>query len=216
MKKRCLTGMWMTTAFCSALCLASVVVIETGTDVVGINRALQVTARFSFLPFWLAYAGGALTKLCGSNFRAVARHGREFGLAFASAHLIHVALVVWLYRVSPRPPVSGATFAFFAIGLLWTYLLALFSLRRLRQMLSSGWWRILRVAGMEYISFAFLTDFVHPIEWNAKSLLGYLPFMILSVTGTSLRLAAWISRDMGPIRHPGDPEALARGTVPHR
>lgn len=139
--------------------------------------------------------GGALAALFGSPFQAVARRGREFGLAFASAFLVHVGLVVWFYRISAQPPLSTAAFVFFAIGAAWTYLLALFSIRRLSQALGPRRWRILRVVGLEYIAFAFLVDFVaHPLRGDAKSLLGYLPFSILAVVGTVLRLAAWARR----------------------
>ena len=137
----------------------------------------------------------ALASLFGSTFQAVARRGREFGLAFASAHLVHVGLVVWLYQISLQPPVSRAAFVFFTTGLIWTYLLALFSIKRLSQALGPGRWRTLRAVGLEYISFVFLSDFVtQPLHGNAKSLLGYLPFSILAVAGTALRLAAWARR----------------------
>ncbi|MBV8614626.1 MAG: hypothetical protein JOY66_12800 [Acetobacteraceae bacterium] len=157
------------------------------------RRALEVTARFSFALFWLAYAGSALATLFGPAFRGLARRGRDLGLAFASAHLVHVGLVVWLFRISPEPPVSGRTFVFFAVGLMWVYLLALFSIGRLAQMLGPVRWRILRTVGLEYISFAFLVDFInHPIHLNAKILLGYLPFSTLAVIGTMLRIAVWV------------------------
>ena len=116
---------------------------------------------------------------------------------FASALLVHVGLVAWLYHISAQPPVSTATFVFFGIGLMWTYLLALFSIRRLSQALGPGRWQLLRLVGLEYVAFAFLSDFItHPLHGDAKSLLGYLPFSILGVTGTTLRLAAWTRRNV--------------------
>ena len=187
----------MGAAFCAALGLAAAVLATRGTDATGIRRALAVTARFSFLLFWLAYAGGALAALFGPTFQAVARRGRELGLAFAAALLTHVGLVVWLYQVSAQPPVSRTSFVFFAVGLMWTYLLALFSIKPLSRALGAGRWRVLRLVGLEYISFVFLSDFVtHPLHGSAKSLLGYLPFSILAVTGTALRLAAWARRQV--------------------
>jgi hypothetical protein len=195
-KHRHTTALWMGAAFCASLGLAVVVLTVSGADTRGIQRALRLTARFSFLLFWFAYAGGALAVLFGSPFQAVARRGREFGLAFASALLVHVGLVVWLYRISAEPPVSTATLVFFGTGLMWTYLLALFSIKRLSQALGPGRWRLLRLVGLEYVSFAFLSDFItHPLHGDAKSLLGYLPFSILAVTGTTLRLAAWARRN---------------------
>ena len=195
MKRGPVTAVWMGAAFCMALGVAAIVLAALGTDGRGIRRALDATARFSFVVFWLAYAGSALAKLFGSTFQAVARRGREFGLAFASAHLVHVGLVVWLYRISTQPPVSNGTFVFFGVGVMWTYLLAFFSIQRLSHLLGPWRWRTLRLVGLEYISFAFLSDFVnHPLHGTARSLLAYLPFSILAVLGTLLRLAAWARR----------------------
>jgi hypothetical protein len=192
MERRSATGVWMGMALCAAILLASATLAACGIRTTGLRRALEVTARFSFLLFWLAYAGSALAALFGPTFQGLARRGRDLGLAFASAHLVHVGLVVWLFRISRQPPVTGATFAFFAVGLMWVYLLALFSIGRLSRMLGAARWRVLRTIGLEYISFAFLFDFInHPVHLEAKSLLGYLPFSTLAVAGTMLRVAAW-------------------------
>jgi hypothetical protein len=58
--------------------------------------ALRMTARWSFLLFWVAYAGGALATLFGPALAPLSGRGREFGLAFAAAHLVHIGLVIWL------------------------------------------------------------------------------------------------------------------------
>ena len=193
MERGSATGLWMGAALCAAIGLATATLAVYGVGTTGLRRALDVTARFSFVVFWPAYAGSALATLFGPAFQGLARRGRDLGLSFASAHLVHVGLVVWLFRISLQPPISGGMFAFFAIGLLWTYLLALFSIRHLSRMLGPVRWRILRTVGLEYISFAFLIDFInHPIHLNAKSLLGYLPFSTLAVIGTMLRIAAWV------------------------
>ncbi len=179
-------------AFCTALGLAAAILAAVGTDARGIDAALQMTARFSFVPFWFAYAGGALRKVFGPNFQVVARRGREFGLAFASAQSVHIGLVVWLYRISARSPVSDKTLVIFGIATILMYLLALFSIRPLSQALGPTRWKVLRTVGLEYIALAFFLDFVGPpIQATAKSLLGYLPFSILVVAGAVLRLIAW-------------------------
>lgn len=112
MERRSATGVWMGTALCTAVLLAGGTLAVCGIGTTGVRRALEVTARFSFALFWLAYAGSALATLFGPAFRGLARRGRDLGLAFASAHLVHVGLVVWLFRISPEPPVSGRTFVF--------------------------------------------------------------------------------------------------------
>src|SRR5271154_1690380 len=88
----------------AALLLAGLVLAIYGTGEKAIRTALDVTARWSFLLFWLAYAGGALGSLFRPAFHGLARRGREFGLAFASAHLVHIGLIVWLGLLINRIP----------------------------------------------------------------------------------------------------------------
>ena len=183
---------FMGTACLVALGLAVAVLAVSGIDPEGIRRALRVTARFSFALFWCAYAGGSLAALFGDRFRPLARQGRNFGLAFASAHSIHLLLVIWLYRVSPEPPTSTQDAVFFSIGLLWMYLLALFSIEHLSKMLGPSLWRKLRLVGMEYIMLAFQSDFLlQSLPADAKHLLLYLPFAALGVAGMALRIVGW-------------------------
>ena len=184
---------WIGSAFCAALSLAALVIAALGPGERGTDVALEATARLSFLLFWPAYTAGALTALFGPAFEPLKRRAREFGLAFASAHLVHLALVVWLTHIGAAPPLG--TFVIFGVAVLWTYLLALFSIGRLQQTLGSwGWWT-LRVVGLNYIAYAFALDFLrYPQFGSFKYLVGYLPFAVLSVFGPLLRLAAFVQR----------------------
>jgi hypothetical protein len=180
-------------AFCAAIGVAGVVLGALGPGEWGTHVALVATARLSFLLFWLAYAGGALTTLFGPAFEGLKRRAREFGLAFASAHLVHIALVAWLVHIGAAP--SLGTFVFFGIAVLWTYLLALFSIPRLQRILGSkGLWPM-RVIGVNYIAYAFAVDFLRasPVV-SLKYLIGYLPFSVLSIVGPMLCLAAFTRR----------------------
>jgi hypothetical protein len=188
------TGL-MIAAFCIATAVAAAALSVFGTETSGLGRALEATARFSFLLFWLAYAGGALRTLFGSAFEAIASRQRDFGLAFACAYSVHVGLVVWLYHISDQPPWQGPVFWLFLAGQIWPYCLALLSIRRLAQALGQVRWRMIRLVGMEYISFSFLLNFVNnPAPGNIWNLVTYAPFIALTVTGTFLRVAAWASR----------------------
>lgn len=189
------TGLFMGAACLAALGLAVAVLAASGIDAEGIRRALRLTARFSFVLFWCAYAGGSLAALFGERFRPLARQGRNFGLAFASAHSIHLLLVIWLYRLSPEPPISTQGAVLFSIGAAWMYVLALFSIGRLSQMLGPSLWRKLRLVGMEYIMLAFQWDFLlNSIPADAKHLLFYAPFAALGLAGTALRLIGWVRK----------------------
>ncbi len=186
------TAEWMAASFCVGLAIVLVIGLGVGSGH-KLGMALRATARWSFLLFWLASAGGALATLFGSRFRALAQHGRDFGLSFASAHLVHLGLVVLLYDRVVGPPRSSLIF--FGIAVFWTYLLALLSIGRVAAMVGPRIWRILRTLGVEYISFAFLVDFAkNPFQSGIMHLIAYLPFLTLAVAGPLLRLAAFAKR----------------------
>ena len=157
-----------------------------------LDTALRVTARWSFLWFWLSYSSSAIATLFGSNYQALAQRARDFGLAFASAHLVHVGLVAWLLynAVTPFPGLI-----FFGVGIFWIYLLALLSITRLSAMLGPRIWRLIRTLGVEYIAFVFLVDFAkNPYQDGVLSVIAYLPFQAMAVAGPLLRIAAVAKR----------------------
>ena len=191
------TSAWMVTAFLVSVALAALVLAEFGAGEHGTDLALKATARWCFLLFWFAYAGGALAKLWASRFGRLARHGRQFGLAFAAALAVHVALVLWLLRITTGP---NGSMLFFWIGAACTYLLALFSLPLFRDCLGLHLWRIFCTIALEYIALVFAVDFiVDPLQaaGYAKHPLSYLPFAIMLVGGAGLRFAA-LARGYSP------------------
>ena len=159
-----------------------------------VSMALRATARWSFLLFWLASAGPALATLFGSRFLPLARRARDFGLAFASAHLAHLGVVAWIYSTSVNPP-ERSSLIFFGIAVFWTYLLAILSWNRLYARLNPQVWRAVRTLGVEYIAYAFWIDFaIHTLQGGVVNFLVYLPFVFLAVAGPALRLAAALKR----------------------
>jgi hypothetical protein len=175
--------------FVIALALAAIAFVNLGAGDRGTFVALQLTARWSFLLFWFAYAGGAITKLSGLRLGGLERRGREFGLAFASAQLVHVGLVLWLFHVVTGPVDA---MVFFWVGVLCTYLLALFSLPRLRDALGLRIWRAFRLIALEYIALVFADDFIlAPLQATGfrSYPLSYLPFAVMLVGTMGLRLA---------------------------
>ena len=137
MRSRPAAVLWMGLAFGAALVLAAVVIMVLGTGERGTKAALATTARLSFVLFWGAYAGSPLTALFGAIFEPLKQRVREFGLAFASAHLVHIALVGWLCWIGAAPSVR--TFLFFGIAVAFVYLMALFSIGNLQQALGPRW-----------------------------------------------------------------------------
>lgn len=193
---RRLTGVtgWMTASFVVSLVLAAAALAIFGDGENGTALALRVTARCCFLLFWLAYAGPALAKFCGPRFAVLARHGREFGLAFAAALSVHVGLVLWLLDVAAD---QRTLMLFFWAGVACTCLLTLFSLPRLRDRLGPRLRRILSEAAMQYIALVFAVDFiVDPLQASGvdRYPLSYLPFVVMLVGGGVLRVAAQLRR----------------------
>jgi hypothetical protein len=185
------TAWWIGAAFLIAFVLAAIVLAVFGPGDRGTVLALRVTARWCFLLFWPAYAGGAMAKLCGPRLDGLARYGREFGLAFASALLVHVGLVLWHFHVAVGPT---GTMAFFWAGILCTYLLALFSWPRLRDALGPQLWRAFSTLALEYIALVFAADFIlAPVQASGlgKYPLTYVPFALILVGGAGLRLGAF-------------------------
>ena len=184
---------WMGAAFAAEALAAGAVLAAFGTGEHGTNAALQLTGRISFLLFWPAYAGGALAALFGPAFLWLKQRGRAFGLACAAGHTVHVALIAWLCWIGAAPALP--IFVFFGIALLCLYLLAAASIARVRQAIGPLGWRILQVGGMNFIALAFARDFMKfPAHAGPRFLLAYAPFVVLSVAGPALVLAAFLLR----------------------
>jgi hypothetical protein len=188
----------MVTAIAANLLLAAIILVARGAGVHGTKTALAATARVAFLWFWVAYAGGALTTLFGATFLPLKQHGREFGLAFAAALLIHLCLVAWLCWIGAAPQIG--VFIVFGTAAAFTFLLALFSFGNLHAVLGPRWWWLLRIVGMNFILYAFLKDFMHgPLHGvGIKHVVEYLPFTTMAAAAPLLRIAAWVRARRGP------------------
>lgn len=187
----------MLTAFAVALVIAAAALALRGDGEVGTVLGLRLTARWSYLWFWPAYTAGAWATLLGPRFRAVAARARELGLAYAAAHLVHLALVVWLYRIAEHPPGAG-TLEFFGVAVFFTYLLAVLSFRRPAAWLPPRALTVIRTMGVEYIALAFFVDFARdPLRLTLDHALGYGVFLALGVLGYGLRLTVVLRRLRG-------------------
>jgi hypothetical protein len=158
-----------------------------------INDGLRATARWSFALFWLASCGGALATLFGARFQALAQRARDLGLSFASAHLAHLGLVAWVLLTAP--PLSRNLLIFLYVGVFWTYLLAILSVRSLAAKFDPRTLRLVRAVGVEYISLVFLFDFTRThYQGGIVDVVEYLPFLLLTIAGPILRIAAALKR----------------------
>jgi hypothetical protein len=181
---------WMGTALGANLLLAAIMLAISGSSAHGTSLALDATGRVAFLWFWAAYAGGALASLFGAAFLPLKQLGRELGLAFAAAFLIHLALVSWLCWIGSAPPIG--IFLFFGPVAALIFILALLSFGNLHRMLGPKLWWLLRTVGMNVILCAFLKDFMQdPLHGGLQHVVDYLPFAAMAIAAPLLRLAAW-------------------------
>ena len=198
---------WMGLSALAALALAAAALMVAGTGRRGTDLGLLLTARLAFLLFWPAYTGSSLVALFGPAFQKVKRHGREFGLTFATVLLVHLGLVAWLCWIGAVP--STATFVLFGTAAVLVYLIALFSIGRLQQWLGVAGWSLLRLIGMNFVAYAFAVDFLrNPFGGGIERAAFYWPFAALSIVGPGLNLAAaarrivWKRRDIVPRTRP--------------
>jgi hypothetical protein len=187
---------WLATAFGANVLLAAVILAVRGTGVHGTSLALAASARVAFLWFVSAYAGGALTELFGAAFLPLKKRGRELGLAFAAALLVHLALVGWLCWIGAPPPLS--VFVFFGFAAILTFALAILSFGNLHLLIGLKWWRLFRTIGMNVILYAFLKDFLqHPFDGGTLHVFEYLPFAAMTIVAFLLQIAAGTLRIRG-------------------
>jgi len=179
---------WIATTFCAAIALA-IGAVAVGHHGHRIGLGLAVTARFAFLLFWPAYVGGALTSLFGDAFLPLKSHARELGLSFAAAIAVHLGLVATICLAGHPPPLE--TFVIFGAAAGCTYLLALLSVRRVREALPANAWPPIRFVAMNYILFAFILDFSSFQTYGLIDVVKYLPFLALAICAPILRLVAW-------------------------
>jgi hypothetical protein len=184
---------WLILPFAAELTLTAAMLALAGADDSGIDVAIRATARLAYAFFLPAYIGSALATLFGPAFDALRRHGRDFGLAFAAALAVHLALVAWICVLGDIPPIR--TFIVFGIGALCVYGLALFSVPRLQQWIGPRLWPAFRFLAMNYIACAFADDFlrVGP-TFTAEYLFCYLPFALLAMASPALYFASLVKR----------------------
>ena len=188
MKAKSSSRLLIGTAFGISLGLAIVVLSVKGTQPKSVGRAMQLTARWSFFWFWIAYSGRALAELFGPFFEPLARRGREFGLAFAAALLVHLGLVITLFVITSRPPLTGLFLAIFLAAVVCTYSLALLSFGGLAKALGPRGWYVFRFVAMNYILFAFAFDFVRdafPLDLVRAVLHGGPVYLLAAMRGAS-------------------------------
>ena len=173
-------------AFLAALALAALTLSGYGSETAGTDQALRITARFSFLLFWPAYAGGLFRRFSVPYLAELAGLRREFGLGFASAHSVHVMLIAWRYHIGS--PVPTAVLIIDGTGIILMYVLAVLSIDSLRRLVAPLALRVIFNLGLEYVAYVFLSDFLlSAFSRGHAASLAYLPFTVLLLAAAAAR-----------------------------
>ncbi|MCW5889853.1 MAG: hypothetical protein KIT14_04810 [bacterium] len=158
------------------------------TPIDGWRLAARWTARVSFLLFMPVYVASAWYRLApGAASRGLMRRRRAAGLAFATAHTLHLAALVTFVVLSGKPPEpitivvgGGAYLTMFAMAATSTDA----AVRRLGRS-----WKRLHAFGIHYLWFVFAFSYYGRV---AKGDATYVPLLALALGGLGLRgVARW-------------------------
>lgn len=173
-----------------ALAAAAIGLWQAGAaDHDGFQAAARLTARWSFVWFIVVWSASALARLWPGGWRSWLLYNRRgFGLAFASAHLIHAgffltAIFGFGVETSLRTIIGGG------LGYVFVILLALTSQDYWVRRLSPRGWKLLHTIGVNYIALIFLVSYIGRLETNPP--LAYATLSALGLAFT-LRIAAWL------------------------
>lgn len=178
----------------AAALLTAGIMSQLGVGTHGTGESLRATARVAFLIWFAVFVASPLhTLVAGGWTAALLRARRRIGMAFASFHLVHVVLIVYLFQISPTQPVPDFVIVFGGIGLSLVYAMFFTSFQSIKKKMGVTAWRRLHATGLYYVSGIFIFDLLHNPFLKAP-LIYYMPFTILLMSGFALRLVAWAKR----------------------
>ncbi len=182
--------------FCAAAAVAGGTAVLLGlssapSDVEGWRLAARWTARVSFLIFLPVYVASAWYRLApGEVSRGLMRRRRAMGLAFATAHTIHLGALVTFLILAQEPPElqtivvgGGAYLTMFAMAATSNDA----AVRRLGRN-----WKRLHAFGIHYLWFVFAFSYFGRVAGGNRS---FVPLRALALGGLALRgVARWRTR----------------------
>lgn len=178
----------------AAIALLVLSVRGTGPD--GVELALRVTARVSFVYFLLAFLATPLERLAPGRLSTwLVRHRRVLGVTFGVSMSMHVALILRMfYLFAPeRPPmVTWADFAIGIPGLLFVAAMTATSFDWLKRVTGPRRWKRLHAAGLLVVWSIFFLCLVDSVgrKQTLHPVAEYYVFIAVLVLAMSLRIAA--------------------------
>jgi methionine sulfoxide reductase heme-binding subunit len=155
-----------------------------GTD--GFRFALRLTARASFVFWFLTFVAGPLASIQQAAASPLLRWRPRLGLAFAGAHLVHMGLVLTIpLLIKIHYPAFIIVFG--GTGAIIAGMLALTSFRAVRKHIALRTWKLLHRGGIWYLGIMFSYGFLwRPLTEGTVVKPLYWPFTIAIVTALAM------------------------------
>lgn len=186
----------LTLPLCAAVALVagllvSVTLAGAADALEGWQLAARFTARLAFLVFLPVYIASAWHRLApGAASRWLMRNRRSLGLAFATAHTVHlVALTVFNRMAGQVPDPSALVVGGGAYVMLLA--MALTSNDAAVRRLGPRRWKRLHAVGIHWLWFVFAFSYAGRV---AEGQLRFLPLLALALFALALRLTARFRR----------------------
>jgi methionine sulfoxide reductase heme-binding subunit len=152
------------------------------------GMAARYTARVGFPIFLLTYVASSLVRLWPSGLtKTILRHRRQWGLAFALTHSIHLGALVMAHVAVGRWP-EPATIAGGGLAYVLLYAMAFTSSNAAMRAMGRNWKR-LHTLGIHWLWFIFAFSYFGRIMDPARMAEGVL-FFGLCVMALGLRVVA--------------------------
>lgn len=197
-------------AFCAVAAIGATLVALVGYSMAAVPEerwllAARYTARLSFPIFVLVFVASSWNRLAPSGVsRFLVQRRRALGLAFATAHTIHLAALVTYNVVAGERP-GAVTLLAGGGAYLVMFAMALSSNDAAVRLLGRNWLRLHKV-GIYWLWFVFTVSYA---KRTFGALPEFAPLFGLAVAALALRIAA--SRARRPQRVGATPLASAEG-----
>lgn len=175
----------------SALTIAtmlSIILLVNGINEESMRIAIRATARTSCILFAIAFIASSVRKLWSNQLSTwLLKNRRYLGVSLAVSHGFYALAIIGLAIVTPETALEtnhGGN-----LGYLFIIAMTATSFDRTARLLSPYAWKMLHTVGMYYLWLALTYTFIMRIV-EGKSLLIYLPFVVLLIMILILRLLA--------------------------
>ena len=176
-------------ALAGTLAIAVIVVSVASADAVdeGWRHAARYTARFSFFCFLPVYVASAWQRLAPSRVsRWVMKNRRSLGLAFATAHTVHLGALITFSTMAETAPGLTSLIGGGGAYVMMFAMVATSNDAAVRRLGARNWQRLHRV-GVHWLWFIFAFSYAGRV---ASGQLFFVPLVGVALLALGVRIAA--------------------------